>query len=100
LRQASREELQNIFGIGEVVADSIVDWQKNKNEQDLLDRLLTYIELIPELGIALSGPLLGKSLIFTGTLDGISRFKARETKDVAIVHPAEGPSLGVAPSGT
>ncbi len=78
LRQASREELQNIFGIGEVVANSLLDWQRNKTEQNLLDRLLEYIELIPELEVVTNGPLSGQAFIFTGTLNGISRTEAEE----------------------
>lgn len=78
LRQASKDELQNIFGIGEVVADSLFDWQKNKAEQKLLDRLLTYLELTPELGVVTDGPLSGQTFIFTGTLDGLSRSEAEE----------------------
>ncbi len=78
LRQASKEELQAVYGIGEVVAEALVKWQENKAEQDLLKRLLFHIELTPELGVIGSGPLFGKSLIFTGTLDGISRSEAEE----------------------
>lgn len=78
LRQASKEELQNIFGIGEVVADSLCDWQKNKLQQNLLDKLLKHLELVPELGVGTYGPLSGKSFIFTGTLDGLSRSEAEE----------------------
>jgi DNA ligase (NAD+) len=78
LRVASRDELQNIFGIGEVVADSLLDWQKNKAEQDSFNKLLKYIELTPELGIVTNGPLSGQTFIFTGTLHGISRTEAEE----------------------
>ena len=78
LRQANREELKNIYGIGEVVAEALVRWQENNSEQNLFDRLLKQIELLPELGVVINGPLKGKSFIFTGTLLGISRNEAEE----------------------
>ena len=40
-----KEDLQNIYGIGEKSAESIYEWFKNKNNFELVQRLLEYVEV-------------------------------------------------------
>ncbi len=78
LRKAKREELEAIYGIGQVVAETLVDWQHNEDEQKLFDRLLAQLTILPEVGMVASGVLADKSFVFTGTLAGMSRSEAEE----------------------
>ncbi|HVM73896.1 MAG TPA: NAD-dependent DNA ligase LigA [Candidatus Paceibacterota bacterium] len=79
LREASFEELQNIDGIGGVVAKSVVEWFGDKKNTDLLDRLLTHIHLTkPEKKSPARSHLAGKSFVFTGGLTVMSRDEAGE----------------------
>jgi DNA ligase (NAD+) len=77
VRRATREELEKINGIGEIVTESILSWQKNKHEQDLIERLLKHLEVIKDSEVA-GNKLLGKTFVFTGTLPNLSRDAAEE----------------------
>lgn len=68
LSEASAEELQKINGIGGVVAEAIVDWFKEKSNKKLVDDLLEYVKVTREDAANTTGPLSGKSFVFTGTM--------------------------------
>lgn len=79
-RQFSKEELEKIEGVGPIVAQSIVDWFANKDNQKLLDKLLKHIK-IKSLNSKLSAPsskLSGKTFVLTGTLENMSRDEAKQ----------------------
>jgi DNA ligase (NAD+) len=80
LRATSAEELQQISGIGEVVARSISEYFQRPEEQRFLERLseadLTPIVPAPRAATAASGPFAGKTVVFTGTLERRSREEA------------------------
>jgi DNA ligase (NAD+) len=79
------QELNNIGGIGEVVADAIVEFFKEKKNREALDRLLDQITVEPmekvnvvELLIGFRiRPLAGKTVVFTGTLEKMTRNEAK-----------------------
>jgi len=79
LRAASADELQQISGIGEVVARSISEHFQKPEEQRFLERLaeaeLRPILPAPRPVVAL-GPFAGKTVVFTGTLERRSREEA------------------------
>ncbi len=79
LRDTSAEELQQISGIGEVVAKSISEQFQRPEEQRFLERL-SEADLRPILptprAVAASGPFAGKTVVFTGTLERRSREEA------------------------
>lgn len=79
LRQASLEELQAIEGIGAVVACSLYDWFRQKNNEDLLARLLDQIKIInlPTTKTKKSGKLTKQVFVLTGTLPTLSRVEAK-----------------------
>ncbi len=76
IRNATKDELTSVNGIGEVVANSIVEWFGNKENAKMLDRLLAHITVArPE---KKSGKLTGKTFVFTGGLESMSREEAGE----------------------
>ena len=80
LRTSTAEELQQISGIGEVVARSISEHFRKPEEQRFLERLaeadLHPILPAPRPVAVASGPFAGKTVVFTGTLERRSREEA------------------------
>lgn len=62
---ATFEELQSIYGVGDVVAKSVVDWFKNKKNKDLYNRILKQITIEKEI---VSSKLSGQTFVLTGSL--------------------------------
>jgi len=78
LRSATAEDLQAIEGVGAVVAGSLRDFFSRPEEHDFLDKLVR-AGLAPQFPRPLptaSGPLAGKTVVFTGTLERRSREEA------------------------
>jgi len=93
LRDASVEELTDVFGIGEVVAEGIVLFFSDEHTRETLHRLIDagVSAEAPAPGASASpvdGPLTGKTLVVTGTLPGFSRSEAEEAIRAAGGHPA------------
>lgn len=78
LQSASRTALEAVYGIGTVVAETLLDWQKNKEAQALVKKLLRHIHIETENTQSKSTHLSGKSFVFTGTLTDLSRTDAEE----------------------
>jgi DNA ligase (NAD+) len=80
LRDTSAEELQQIDGIGAVVARSISEHFARPEEQRFLERLgeADLRPIIPKARAAApaGGPFAGKTVVFTGTLASRSREEA------------------------
>ncbi|MGD9476220.1 NAD-dependent DNA ligase LigA [Shinella sp. G-2] len=71
-------ELNSIDGIGEVVARAMVEFYKEPRNVDVIDRLLQ--EVTPEAAEALvvtSSPVAGKTVVFTGSLEKMTRDEAK-----------------------
>lgn len=71
------QELNNIGGIGEVVADAIVEFFKEKKNRDALDHLLEEIEAEPMEQAKSDSPVAGKTVVFTGSLEKMTRNEAK-----------------------
>ena len=78
LKNASLEQLSQVEGIGDIIAQSIYDYFHNENNLKLLDEL-------KELGInpsakasKVSDKLSGKTFVLTGTLENMTRDEASE----------------------
>jgi len=71
------EELTNINGIGETVATAIVDFFKEKRNRKAFDALLKEIEVEPMAAAKSDSPVSGKTVVFTGTLEKITRDEAK-----------------------
>jgi len=76
-RHATLEALRAIEGVGDVVAQSIVDWLHDKQHVQHLDRLIELIDVAPVTRLA-KGPFTGTSWVITGTLESMSREEAKE----------------------
>jgi DNA ligase (NAD+) len=78
LEKASKEELLEVEGVGEQVAGSIREYSDDPGNRELIKRLREagVREQAPEPRAA--GPLVGKSFVFTGGLERLSREEAKE----------------------
>jgi DNA ligase (NAD+) len=76
LRAASVSDIAAIYGIGDVVAEAIVAWFKDKNHQKMVDDLLRFVT--PQAEKAVSATLEGKTFVLTGTLERFSRDEAKD----------------------
>ncbi|MDD5165701.1 MAG: NAD-dependent DNA ligase LigA [Candidatus Pacebacteria bacterium] len=76
IEKASIEEFRSIYGVGEVVAQSFVDWFGNKENKKLVKDILKNVTIIAE---QTSGtrPLEGKSFVFTGSMKNLDRDAAQ-----------------------
>jgi DNA ligase (NAD+) len=92
LRDASVDELTAVYGIGRVVAEGIERFFADEHTRDTLHRLLEagVSAEAPVRGASepVEGPLIGKTLVVTGTLSGMSRPEAEEAIRAAGGHPA------------
>jgi DNA ligase (NAD+) len=79
LRTATLDQLQHIDGVGGVVAESLVQWFSDKKNTAMLDRLLEHLTISkPEKVSASDLKLAGKTFVFTGGLETMSREDAEE----------------------
>ena len=93
LRDASAEELTEVYGIGGVVAQGIAGFFADEHTRDLFHRLV-------EAGVAAEapapgaapipeeGPLSGMTVVVTGSLEGFSRAEAEDAVRAAGGHAA------------
>jgi DNA ligase (NAD+) len=77
LSSATIDELNGIEGIGEVVAESIVEWFEEPRNKKLLGKFEKF-NVIPESAQEISGPLVGKNFVVTGSLESMGRDEAAE----------------------
>lgn len=77
LRAASVTDLEAIHGIGNIVAEALVTWLKQKEHKALLDELLKELTL-EAAEVTTSQALKGATVVVTGTLSGYSRDEAKD----------------------
>ncbi len=77
LRSASVDDLLGVYGIGEMVAESIYRWFSNEKNNLRLDSLLAHISVVPVKSPNKGTSLSGKTVVFTGTLSEMSRDEAK-----------------------
>ncbi len=79
LRGVDEEALTQVNEIGPVVAKTLLAWLEDEEEQADLDRMLSLgVEPATPVVIAPDGPLSGKSFLFTGSLEKVTRREAQE----------------------
>lgn len=76
LAAATIEELQAVEGIGDVVAESVVAWFADTDNQQLLAKFAKYGVSPSSVSVASDGPLQGLSFVVTGTLAAMGRDEA------------------------
>ena len=75
---ATFEKLNELSGVGPVVAKSLREWFNDKDNRKLVDRLLAFVTVEKYRRIDISAlPLAGKIFVVTGTLNTISRDEAK-----------------------
>lgn len=78
LSKANESELSKIYEIGPKVAGSIVTFFKQKENQHLIEKLKKAGVRVKGLGSRVTGPLSGKTFVFTGGLEHYTRPEAEE----------------------
>ncbi|MDQ5931519.1 MAG: ligase, partial [Patescibacteria group bacterium] len=75
---ATPEELNDIEGIGEVVAKSISDYLADESHMKQIARMQEHGVVVESAAAVAIGPLTGSTFLFTGTLSSMSRTEAGE----------------------
>lgn len=75
IREATVDELHEVEGVGEVVAESVVAWFANDAHQQLLTKFAN-LGVVPQKVAKTGGPLSGKGFVVSGTLDSVGREEA------------------------
>ncbi|HEX4636346.1 MAG TPA: NAD-dependent DNA ligase LigA [Rhizomicrobium sp.] len=86
----ARDELESLEGIGGVVAEAIYDFFDEPHNVKALDRLLKWLTVTNMAAPSKSSPVSGKTVVFTGTLEKMTRQEAK----------ARAESLGAKVSGS
>jgi DNA ligase (NAD+) len=81
LKSASFDDLNSVFGVGEILAKNIFDFFRSESNLQIINRLkkagLKAFETIAEIDNT-DKPLAGLKFVLTGTLASMSRDKAKE----------------------
>jgi len=73
----ARAELCAIDGLGDVVAEALADFFAEPHNEAELDRLLAQCTVEPMAAVASSSPIGGKTIVFTGSLEKMTRDEAK-----------------------
>jgi DNA ligase (NAD+) len=117
LREAANKEgeayaeLNSIEGIGEVVADALIEFFKEPRNREALNDLLKEIDVEPMEAMRKDSAVAGKTVVFTGSLEKMTRDEAKamaerlgakvagsvsKKTDYVIAGPGAGSKLGKA----
>ncbi len=76
--QHAREELESIDGIGPKVAESLINFFREPQNRKIVDALLEQVTVLPEEEhVSSDSPIAGKTIVFTGTLESMTREEAK-----------------------
>ena len=68
IRKATKKDVEQIEGIGPVVADAVYSWFRDNKKQKVLDNVLRHITITPYKQVENNHMLSGKTVVITGTL--------------------------------
>ena len=71
------QDLVNIDGIGETAANALIEFVNEPHNANILDQLLAEITPIPPEAADENSPVAGKTVVFTGSLEQMSRDEAK-----------------------
>ncbi|HEX3651729.1 MAG TPA: NAD-dependent DNA ligase LigA [Rhizomicrobium sp.] len=72
------EELDSIEGIGLTVAEAVKDFFDEPHNRKALDHLSAQVTVMPIAGVrAMNSPVAGKTIVFTGSLEKMTRQEAK-----------------------
>jgi DNA ligase (NAD+) len=81
-------DLCTIQGIGMTMADDIVGFFAEPHNTQILDELDKALTIEPPQGVASSSPISGKTVVFTGTLEKMTRPEAKSRAEALGAHVA------------
>ncbi|WP_373505380.1 NAD-dependent DNA ligase LigA [Aestuariivirga sp.] len=70
-------ELNAIDGIGEIVAEAVVQFFGEPHNRDVVDELLKHVNVTPLEARSTTSPVAGKTVVFTGALERMTREEAK-----------------------
>jgi DNA ligase (NAD+) len=72
------EELDSIEGIGDVMAQAIADFFAEKHNREAIDHLVSQLDEVTDVAVHTSkSPVTGKTIVFTGSLEKMTRSEAK-----------------------
>ncbi len=74
---AARDDLLSIDGVGPVLADALIAAFRLPAERAAIDRLVAHLRVDPAERPASASPVAGKTVVFTGTLERMTRAEAK-----------------------
>lgn len=78
-QRLSLEQLEQLADIGPIVAQSVYDFWHNEKKLQLLSKFSANgVSLFKKTSPHISGPLSGKTFLFTGVLSGLTRLEAKD----------------------
>ncbi len=87
VRKASVDELAALYGVGDIVGQSVYTWMRVPHNKETLDTLLPHLTIeMPKKKNG--GAFEGQTLVFTGTLPTLAREEAKEMAREAGAHVA------------
>jgi DNA ligase (NAD+) len=107
----ARSEIEAIEGLGEVVAEAVADFFAEPHNEEVLDALLEQVTPQPMEQLAATSPVAGKTVVFTGSLERMTRDEAKaqaerlgakvagsvsKTTDLIVAGPGAGSKLAKA----
>ena len=73
----ARHELDAIDGVGSIVAEAVIDFFHEDHNIQIFDALLAEVKPQPLAAVAASSPVSGKTVVFTGALERMTREEAK-----------------------
>jgi DNA ligase (NAD+) len=73
----ARAEIRNIEGIGDVVAEAVADFFAEEHNEVVLDALVREVRPTPMEKVKSDSPVAGKTIVFTGALERMTREEAK-----------------------
>ncbi|MBL8565420.1 MAG: NAD-dependent DNA ligase LigA [Hyphomicrobiaceae bacterium] len=70
-------DFASLQGIGEVATDALLDFFAEPHNVEVIDALLKHVSPQPLEAVATASPVTGKTVVFTGTLERLSRGEAK-----------------------
>lgn len=71
------DQLLNIDGVGTVMAAALVGFFAEEHNREVVNRLVEQLDIQPVAPPASESPVAGKTLVFTGTLEKMTRAEAK-----------------------
>jgi len=71
------QDLMAIDGIGAIVAGAVIEFFKEPHNREVVDALAAQLDITPMEAAARDTPVAGKTVVFTGTLERMTRDEAK-----------------------